>query len=100
METKVPPGTVDGSVAAGPNTVALSPPSAQDVERSSVDAKEIQVAENNEEKDIDIEKTSEDVPAANIVDWDGPDDPNYPMNWTNMRKFKNISVICYCTFLT
>jgi hypothetical protein len=99
METKVPPGTVDGSVAAGPNTVALGPPSA-DVVRNSVDAKEIQVAENNEEKEIGLEKTSEDGAAANIVDWDGPDDPNYPMNWTNMRKFKNISVICYCTFLT
>lgn len=37
---------------------------------------------------------------AHVVDWSGADDPDLPMNWSNTRKFKNIAVICYCTFLT
>ncbi|KAF2744929.1 benomyl/methotrexate resistance protein [Sporormia fimetaria CBS 119925] len=35
-----------------------------------------------------------------LVDWEGEDDPQKPMNWTRARKAKNIVVICYLTFLT
>ncbi|KAF2259388.1 MFS general substrate transporter [Lojkania enalia] len=37
---------------------------------------------------------------SDLVDWEGDDDPQKPVNWTNARKTKNIIVICYCTFLT
>ncbi|KAH7138829.1 benomyl/methotrexate resistance protein [Dendryphion nanum] len=46
---------------------------------------------------------SEDPPTTSsphLIDWDGPSDPQKPLNWTSARKFKNIVVICYCTFLT
>lgn len=36
----------------------------------------------------------------NIVDWDGPDDPANPINWTATRKWTNIGVISAMTLLT
>lgn len=35
-----------------------------------------------------------------VVDWDSDEDPQKPINWSNVRKFKNIVVVCYSTFLT
>lgn len=72
-----------------------------DIARQSVDAKNVQVESNGNEKDLESDpKAAQDSPSPDVVDWDGENDPHYPLNWTNMRKFKNISVICYCTFLT
>lgn len=62
--------------------------------------------ENIRDQDHELEKGAlsssdmQNITSTDVVDWDGEDDPTLPMNWTNMRKFKNISVICYCTFLT
>jgi multidrug resistance protein len=36
----------------------------------------------------------------NVVDWDGPDDPEKPINWTAFKKWKNIFVISSLTLLT
>ena len=36
----------------------------------------------------------------NIVDWDGPDDPKNPINWSEKLKWANIAVIASITFLT
>lgn len=36
----------------------------------------------------------------NIVDWDGPDDPANPMNWSSSLKWGNVAVIAVVTFLT
>jgi hypothetical protein len=36
----------------------------------------------------------------NIVDWDGPDDPENPMNWSTGRKWGAIAVVSGITFLT
>ena len=35
-----------------------------------------------------------------IVDWEGPDDPKNPMNWSEKLKWANITVIASITFLT
>jgi hypothetical protein len=55
---------------------------------------------NETEKEIATVAAVHDTVSADVIDWDGEDDPLKPMNWTNIRKFKNIIVICYCTFLT
>lgn len=73
---------------------------AANANQRSVDMKEVQVASRDDEKELGAPAIADATPQANIVDWDGDDDPAYPMNWTNARKFKNVSVICYCTFLT
>lgn len=36
----------------------------------------------------------------NIVDWDGPDDPNNPRNWTSRAKIANTSLVIVLCFLT
>lgn len=35
-----------------------------------------------------------------VVDWDGPDDPQNPMNWSSGLKWGNVAVISSVTFLT
>ncbi|KAH8721625.1 major facilitator superfamily transporter [Ilyonectria robusta] len=39
-----------------------------------------------------------DEPDANIVDWDGPDDPANPQNWSPLKKWGNIVVLAIITF--
>lgn len=36
----------------------------------------------------------------NAVDWDGPDDPANPMNWSEKKKWANIGAISVMTLLT
>ncbi|KAJ9602400.1 hypothetical protein H2200_012942 [Cladophialophora chaetospira] len=36
----------------------------------------------------------------NIVDWDGPNDPEKALNWTNKKKWSNVAIISTVTFLT
>ena len=35
-----------------------------------------------------------------VVDWDGPDDPEKPINWSNRKKWTNMMVISALTLLT
>ncbi|RYP53482.1 hypothetical protein DL768_001519 [Monosporascus sp. mg162] len=36
----------------------------------------------------------------NVVDWDGPDDPENPMNWSDTKKWLNIAVLSILTLVT
>ena len=36
------------------------------------------------------------VPQSVIVDWDGPDDPDFPMNWPLRKKWTVTMVMVYC----
>ena len=36
----------------------------------------------------------------NEVDWDGPDDPERPINWSTKAVFGNIAIVSAITFLT
>ena len=45
---------------------------------------------NRIEKEID----------PNIVDWDGPNDPQNPLNWSLALKWSNIAVLSSITFIT
>lgn len=47
------------------------------------------------------ERTStEETKDPNIVDWNGPDDPEKPLNWSNKKKWTNIMLISTITLLT
>lgn len=37
---------------------------------------------------------------GDVVDWDGPDDPENPMNWSNNKKWLNIVLISALTLVT
>ncbi|KAF2665260.1 putative MFS multidrug transporter [Microthyrium microscopicum] len=41
-----------------------------------------------------------EVSDPNIVDWDGPDDPQNPLNWPNSRRWGSVAVVSGITFLT
>lgn len=46
--------------------------------------------DSKEEKQID----------PNIVDFDGPEDPANPLNWSSKKKFLNISIVSLMTLLS
>lgn len=36
----------------------------------------------------------------NVVDWDGPDDPANPMNWSSRKKFTALGLVSLITVLS
>lgn len=52
-----------------------------------------------EKSEIKEEPTTT-TPDDNIVDWDGPDDPKNPLNWTSRAKVFNTVLIIALTFMT
>ena len=46
---------------------------------------------------IERAKTETD---PNVVDWDGPDDPENPMNWSDKKKWLNIATLSVLTLVT
>ncbi|KAI1141898.1 MFS general substrate transporter [Hypoxylon sp. FL0543] len=61
----------------------VGPESDQDVE-AGPDNREL----NADEKD------------PNVVDWDGPDDQENPMNWSDTKKWLNVSILSIMTIVT
>ena len=39
-------------------------------------------------------------PNANIIDWNGPNDPEIPVNWSTSKKVINLIFVSIFTFLT
>ncbi|KAF1998002.1 MFS general substrate transporter [Amniculicola lignicola CBS 123094] len=48
----------------------------------------------------DKDKEQHDSEDPNIVDWDGPDDPQNPMNWPAKKKWGVIAVLSLVTLIT
>ena len=44
--------------------------------------------------------TSKEEKDPNVVDWDGPNDPENPMNWKSSKKLAVVSLASVITFLT
>ena len=40
------------------------------------------------------------TPDPFVVDWDGPDDPQNPFNWTTFKKYRQLLGMAFNTFLT
>ena len=59
-----------------------------------------------QEKDLEAgSKTSVDLeeratPDPDIVNWDGPDDPANPQNWSRGRKVVTVVIVSSITFVT
>lgn len=58
-----------------------------------------------ENKDIEAGSTSVDLEEPgpqdpNIVDWDGPDDPANPQNWSTGKKAMTVCLVSSITFVT
>jgi hypothetical protein len=39
-------------------------------------------------------------PLNNDLDWDGPDDPDMPLNWPKSKRWINIMIVSILTLLT
>lgn len=60
---------------------------------------DLEKAQGKEKGDvIDEEEDGERDP--NVVTWDGPNDPQNPMNWTMKKKWMNIAVLSILTLVT
>jgi hypothetical protein len=66
--------------------------------RSSIS--DVEDIEKDLEKGHDARFQDEDPPNPNIVDFDGPDDTENPMNWKASKKWGMISLVAVITFLT
>lgn len=86
------------------------PSTMADDKKSSIGSDAGDVEAQRVEKDqLDVDATSADdrtgskqetVSDPNIVDWDGPQDANNPMNWTGKAKIINTMLIIVLTLLT
>lgn len=66
---------------------------------SDIEGGDSEKAERRSLSAVDEEKQQE-APDPNIVDWDGPDDPEKPTNWPAGRKYGIVILISFITFLT
>jgi hypothetical protein len=63
---------------------------------------------STEKGDVETQGTKQDIMDnedrstndQNIVDWDGPDDPENPMNWPTSKKIANIGLVSLITLLS
>jgi hypothetical protein len=39
------------------------------------------------------------VPESNVVDWDGPDDPKNPQNWSPKKRVILIALVSFITLV-
>ncbi len=59
---------------------------------------ELETGKARDQKDAGAQSTEPVDPF--LVDWDGPDDPENPKNWSEKLKWGNIAVVASITFPT
>ncbi|KAI1386723.1 MFS general substrate transporter [Hypoxylon trugodes] len=57
-------------------------------------------SEQDVETGLDNRDTNADEKDPNVVDWDGPNDQENPMNWTDKKKWLNICILSIMTIVT
>ena len=85
-----------GTISSTPETLPKSS-SELEKETAKIDLEAGDRSYSSSKKEPDTAQTEVD---PNIVDWDGPDDPANPMNWSASLKWGNVAVIAVVTFLT
>ncbi|KAL9074973.1 MAG: hypothetical protein Q9161_001903 [Pseudevernia consocians] len=90
----IDPEKVPTSKVPAPN--GKGSPASSNLEKE-VDLEAGHRSEDSDKKQPETTKTEAD---PNIVDWDGPDDPKNPVNWSEKLKWANVAVISSITFLT
>lgn len=82
------------------------PPERRD-ENASVSEKALSSFDSHRShSDLDIEKAADIAPETeeqddpNLVWWDGPNDPENPMNWSMKKKWASVGIVSGITFLS
>jgi hypothetical protein len=84
------PSTNSADTRAPKNTTQAST-LPTDVEKGNPDAQ-------TRDEEVDVRNGEEED--ANIVFWDGPNDPENPMNWSPMKRWGTVAIVSALTFLT
>lgn len=87
--------SIDGSTPAVSNHEVHN----VDAKKHSLD-EQVDVEKRAAFSDNETPKQGDGPRDPNIVDWDGPDDPENPLNWTAKRKVTATVSIALITFLT
>jgi hypothetical protein len=66
-----------------------------DDEENMLAAEDKSAKENRQREIVVVEETTTD-----LVDWDGPDDPENPQNWSPLHKWSTIALVSTITFVT
>ena len=69
---------------------AIPPPQVHDLENNPPPARDIEDHTSGSE--------AQGSPGTNVVDWDGPDDPKNPQNWSVLKKTWLSVLVALCTF--
>lgn len=56
--------------------------------------------EQDIETGLDMRETKTNENDPNVVDWDGPDDLENPMNWSDKKKWLNVTILSIMTMVT
>ncbi|RAH59833.1 caffeine resistance protein 5 [Aspergillus piperis CBS 112811] len=88
-----PPGDVDYSAALSQET-SLESADTIFVEKDIVHVEEGEIRSQDGALESDDPQDKDDL----VVDWDGPNDPQNPMNWTTLRKWVIIGLISLSSF--
>lgn len=73
------------------------PSSTLDVEKGVQSAA---TSTNSDERTLGGEPVAETEQDPNLVDWDGPDDPENPLNWPARKKWTLIGILAMVTLVT
>ncbi|KAI1658390.1 MFS general substrate transporter [Daldinia decipiens] len=57
-------------------------------------------SEQDVEAGVDNCESTADEKDPDVVDWDGPDDPENPANWSDKKKWLNIAILSIMTLVT
>ncbi|KAL9076694.1 MAG: hypothetical protein Q9157_003563 [Trypethelium eluteriae] len=60
----------------------------------------VPLRESSDEETPPVMEEKPASPPSNIVDWDGPDDPQNPMNWPMSHRWFQVGIISLLTFST
>jgi hypothetical protein len=89
--------SIDGSTPAASNQEVHH---VDDEKRSFHETIDVEKGPTTDVEKHDIEQVVDGPSDPNIVDWDGPDDPENPLNWTKKRKVSATVSIALITLLT
>lgn len=89
--------SIDGSTPAASSQEAHH---VDDEKRSFQETLDVERGPTTDIEKQDFEQAVEEPRDPNIVDWDGPDDPENPLNWTTKKKVSATISIALITLLT
>lgn len=91
-----------GSVPCAPSTTSTRPPSLiteKDIKAAALE-RDLEKALSLALSSVDGDAVEGDQHDPNVVDFDGPDDPQHPLNWGFSKKWGMVLLISAITFLT